>query len=149
MRMTETYHNWGITVLRIAVGVTFLMHGWQKFFQFGLDGVARMLAQSGLPWPHLSAALLASAEFFGGIALVLGLLTRIAALGPAFVMFMAFATVHVKGGFFLPHGFEYVMVLFAANIALLMLGGGPLALDNLIERREQLEKMPPPLPTGI
>ncbi len=74
-------------------------------------------------------------EFVGGIALIFGLLTRVASLGLAFNMLGAFAFVHVAAGFFLPAGFEYVMLLFGATVALTFAGAGAFAIDSLIARR--------------
>jgi len=71
-----------------------------------------------LPLPTLAAAVLITAELGGGLALVLGLFTRWAAVPLAFAMLMATLTVRLKGGFFAPEGFEYTLTLLAATIAL-------------------------------
>ncbi|MBI4472237.1 MAG: DoxX family protein [Acidobacteria bacterium] len=123
--------KWGITILRVVVGLIFVAHGAQKLFQFGITGTAGAMEQIGLPLPLLSAILATAAEFLGGIALVTGLYTRLAAIPLAFTMLVAALTVHLKGGFFLPAGIEYTLVLLAANIALVLTGPGALALDNL------------------
>jgi putative oxidoreductase len=88
-------------------------------------------------------------EFFGGIALVFGLLTRLAALGLAFDMLGAILLVHLKNGFFLPQGFEFVLTLFAMSATLVLTGAGDFSLDGLIGRRKGLiSAMPLPLPTS-
>lgn len=122
----------GLTLLRVIVGTVFLAHGYQKFFIWGIGGVTAGFAQLGIPVPHLAAYLAASAEFFGGLALLLGLFTRFAAIPVAITMMVAILQVHMKGGFFAPQGVEYPLTLLFANIALIVAGGGAFALDNLI-----------------
>lgn len=132
---TNQSQSWGIALLRIAVGVVFLVHGSQKLFIYGFGGVAGAMAQMGIPLPGISAVLVTLAEFLGGACLLLGLFTRIAAVPLAVTMIVALAKVHLKGGFFLPNGFEYVLVLLAANIGLVLSGSGALALDGAIARK--------------
>ncbi len=67
---------WGLTVLRVVVGIVFLMHGYQKFFKFGFRGVAGMLTHLGIPLPAFFAIVLMLVEFVGGILLITGLATR-------------------------------------------------------------------------
>jgi putative oxidoreductase len=122
----------GITLFRIVVGSVFLVHGSQKLFVYGINGVAGTFAQIGIPFPLASACLATFAEFFGGLAILLGLFTRLAAIPVAFTMLVAIATVHGKNGFFLPNGYEYALTLLVANIALTIAGGGAFALDNLV-----------------
>ena len=76
-------------------------------------------------------------EFFGGIALVLGLLTRLAALGLAVNMAGAMVLVHAPAGFFLPNGIEFALVLGAASLAFAIMGAGELSVDALVARRRQ------------
>lgn len=132
--MSTRNQNWALTLIRIAVGIVFIAHGYQKLFIYGHAGVTGAMAQMGIPFPALSAWLIALTEFFGGLALLLGLFTRVAALPIAFSMIIALLQVHLKGGFFLPAGFEYVFTLLFANISLAVGGGGALALDNVIFR---------------
>ena len=132
----DSLQSWGITVLRIVIGFVFLMHGWQKFFQYGLDGVAGVFAQLGIPFPYFSAILAATAEGVGGLLLLLGLGTRFAAVPLAFTMLVAWLTAH-RGGFFLPAGGEYAITLLGATVALLLTGPGKLALDNLVNPLER------------
>lgn len=127
--------KYGITLLRVIVGVVFIMHGGQKLFVWGLSGVAGAFGQMGLPAPTLMAVLATAAEFLGGILLVVGLLTRLAALPLAVTMLVALFVAHLSGGFFAPDGFEYVLVLFVASISLALLGPGALAVDNVLEAR--------------
>jgi putative oxidoreductase len=118
------------TILRVIVGIIFLAHGAQKLFGFGLGGIIGGFTQMHIPLPTLSAPVVTFVEFLGGIALILGLFTRIAAILLAIDMVGAILFVHGKQGFFLPMGFEYPLALLTANIALAMGGPGEYALDN-------------------
>jgi putative oxidoreductase len=128
----KTNKDLGLTLLRVILGVVFLAHGYQKLFVWGIGGVTGAFAQMGIPAPHLAAYLATFAEFFGGAALLLGLFTRLAAIPVAFTMVVAILQVHLQGGFYAPKGVEYPLTLLAANIALVIAGGGAFALDNVI-----------------
>jgi putative oxidoreductase len=128
-------HRWGITFLRIVVGTVFLMHGGQKLFVTGFHGVAVFLGHLGFPYPLIWSVILILAEFLGGIALIVGLFTRWVAAILAIEMTVALVKVHLHGGFFLPHGFEFVLTLLAANLCLALSGAGMLALDNIMGRK--------------
>jgi putative oxidoreductase len=123
--------------LRIVVGGVFVAHGAQKLFVYGIPGVAGLMGQIGVPFPVLSAVAVTAAEFLGGLALLAGFFTRWAALPLAFSMAVAAATVHLKAGFFLPNGVEYVLTLFAATVALSLTGSGAFSIDGLLARREK------------
>lgn len=125
----------GLAILRIAVGLVFLAHGGQKLFQFGFEGVTGAFGQMGIPFPGLTGPLVAIVEFVGGVALVLGFATRLAALFLAVDMLGAMLLVHMSGGFFLPAGVEFALTLFAANLALFFMGPGDYSLDHGISRR--------------
>ncbi len=127
---------WGLTVLRVVVGIVFAMHGGQKLFVWGFHNVAGFLGQIGVPLPAVAAVVVTLVEFVGGIALLLGLLTRWAALLIAIDMMVAVFAVHLKGGFFLPKGFEYALTMLAANVALALTGPGAASVDGLIGKRD-------------
>ena len=120
---------WGIAIIRISIGLTFIMHGGQKLFIHRMDKVTMMMTANGLPVPRLCAILVSTAEFFGGIALVAGFYTRLAAAPMAFTMVVALLAVKLNGGYFLPDGYEYVLVLLAGSIALIFTGSGALAIN--------------------
>jgi|SRR5580704_16143422 putative oxidoreductase len=120
----------GTAVLRVVVGVIFLMHGWQKLSQ-GFHDVGGFLGSLGIPLPGLAAVVLTLVELLGGIALILGLLTRYAATFLAVDMLVAIITYHLKNGFFAPAGFEFPLLLLAANINLVLSGAGSLSVDTL------------------
>jgi putative oxidoreductase len=124
--------GWGITVLRVIVGIVFLVHGGQKLFVWGFSNVAGFFGQVGIPVPLLTAIVVTLVEFLGGLALLLGLFTRWAAIPLALNMLGAMLTVHLKAGFFLPEGFEFVLTLLAANVALALLGSGEASVDKLL-----------------
>jgi len=124
-----------LAILRVVLGVTFILHGGQKLFVFGFAGVSGAFAQMGIPAPGLLGPFVAFVEFFGGIAILLGLLTRLAALGIGATMVVAILTVHVKNGFFAPTGFEFPLSLLASAIALVITGAGDFSLDALIGKR--------------
>ena len=107
-----------------------LLIGGQKLFGFGLAGTAGFLVSLGIPLPTVAAAGLIAAELGGGFALLLGAGTRIAAAVLAADMLVAILTVHLRGGFFVPDGVEFVLTLLGACVALLGLGAGPCSIDG-------------------
>ena len=132
----ESGRQAGIAVLRVVVGIVFFMHGKQKLMGFGYHGVVGFLHVIGLPLPQVAAVFLLVAEVGGGIALILGVLTRWAAMLNACDMLVALLMVHWKNGFFLPHGYEFALTLLAANICLIFAGPGTPSVDSLMARRQ-------------
>lgn len=127
---------WGIALIRAVVGIVFLAHGSQKMFSYGFAGVAGFFAHAGIPVSAVSAVVVTLVEFLGGLALLLGVGTRVAALLLAVDMLGAIVFVHAKGGFFLPAGSEFALTLLVTNLGLLLAGPGAAALDNVISRRK-------------
>jgi putative oxidoreductase len=134
----------GLALLRVGIGGIFVAHGIQKLAVFGISGLAGFMTQIGVPFPTLSAVAVTAAELLGGLALVAGFFTRWAALPLAFSMIVAALTVHLKAGFFLPNGVEYVLTLFVASVALALTGSGALSVDRLLERRRAGESAETP-----
>jgi len=120
----------GMTLLRVVVGIVFVMHGGQKLFFIGFRNVAGFMGSLGIPLPWLAAVVVTLVEFLGGLALILGYFARTAAALLAIVMLVAVLAVHLKHGFFAPAGFEFPLTLLAANLALLLSGPGALSLDG-------------------
>lgn len=125
----------GLAILRIVTGLTLMSHGSQKLFGMfggaGLNGMAQWFESIGLTPGYLLATLAGSAEFFGGLALVLGLLVRLASIPLIVAMLVAVFSVHLANGFFITaNGFEYAFTLIMISVALLISGAGPFSLDR-------------------
>jgi putative oxidoreductase len=132
--------DWGIAVLRVIVGFTFFLHGWQKLFQLGLPGVTSAFTQMGVPLPGVTAPLVSVLELVGGALLILGLLTRPAAILLAIDMLVATLLVHLPAGFFLPNGVAFVLLLLAGAVALVLTGPGAFAVDRIIAGSARLTR---------
>lgn len=129
--------GWAGLVLRVPVGIILIAHGAQKLFGwfggYGLEGTGQFMASLGLEPGYLMALLAGSAEFFGGLALVLGVLTRPAALISAFTMAVAMFTAHIGNGLFMANnGYEYALTLLVVTVALTIQGAGYLSVDGLL-----------------
>lgn len=135
--MTTKTLDYGLLVIRVVLGIIMVAHGSQKLFTFGYSGVTAGMAQSGLPLPALSAALIIAAEFGGGLLLIAGLLSRLSAAAIAFGMAVASIQVHLPNGFFAPTGYEYTLMLAAAGLGIVLTGPGRFSLDALIARRRR------------
>ena len=129
--------GYGLTALRIFVGVIFAAHGAQKLFGmfggYGLAGTAQYMESLGLAPGQLMAILAGGTEFFGGLALIIGLLVRPAALGLTFLSLVAIFSVHISNGLFMSNnGYEFALALLGGSIAVLFEGAGKLSVDRAI-----------------
>ncbi|MFW2422262.1 MAG: DoxX family protein [Porticoccaceae bacterium] len=138
-----TAPGWDALALRLVAGAIFIAHGAQKLFGWfgggGLEGTGQWMASIGLEPGYLMALLAGGAEFFGGVLLLVGLLTRPAALACAFTMVVAIVVVHLDNGFFARSGgYEFSLALLSMSIALAVRGAGSGSIDQqLAERCEQ------------
>lgn len=117
-------------ILRVVIGVTFLLHGWQKINGMGLDGVTAFFTSVGIPAAGFFAFIVMWLEFLGGIALIIGLGTHWFSKLLAIDMLVALFTVHISKGFFVSSGgYELVLILFAGLVSLMITGAGRYSLD--------------------
>lgn len=141
----KTDANWGLTVLRVVLGIVFFAHGAQKmlgwFGGYGFNGTMGFFTKTmGIPAPLAFLAI--CAEFFGGLGLILGLLGRIAALGIGVNMLVAITMIHRHFGFFMNwfgiqkgEGWEFHLLVLGIVVAVILGGAGALSLDRAIYRR--------------
>ena len=132
-------------VIRLALGVIFVAHGGQKVFGWwggpGFSGTIAAFAKQGMP--AALTVLVMIGELFGGLGVLVGCLTRLAAFGPAIVMLGAILLVHAQNGFFMNwfntpghgHGIECNLGYLAMAVSLMLTGGGPLSIDALFGGR--------------
>jgi putative oxidoreductase len=126
--------------LRIPIGIIFMAHGAQKLFGafggYGLEGTGQWMASIGLEPGYLMALMAGSAEFFGGLFILLGLLTRPAAAVLALTMIVAIASVHLANGLFMANnGYEFGLALLAASVSLFLSGSGNISVDRLLSKK--------------
>ena len=135
---TEQNLDRALLVLRLVLAAIFIAHGYQKLFTYGISGVTGSFAKIGAPAPSITAPLMAVLEFVGGIALLLGAFTRVAAFLLACEMLGAIAFVHAKNGFFLPNGMENALINLASLVAVALLGAGAYSVDALLAQRHSI-----------
>jgi putative oxidoreductase len=142
-KLMATSNDVAFTILRLVLGVVFFAHGAQKmlgwFGGFGFQGTMGFFTHMGMPAPV--ALLIICTEFFGGLGMIFGLLTRIAALGIGCLMIGAIFMVHLPNGFFMNwmgtqkgEGFEYHLLVIAIAGALLLRGAGAFSLDRTLSK---------------
>ncbi|MBB1380991.1 DoxX family protein [Shewanella sp. SR41-2] len=139
-RITNSTAGFSTLALRLPVGIIFMAHGGQKLFGwfggYGLEGTGQWMASIGIEPGILMAFLAGSAELVGGLFILLGLLTRPAAVLLAFTMIIAIASVHISNGLFMANnGYEFALALLAASVSLALSGSGKVAIDNAITTR--------------
>lgn len=137
---TEGAGKYALTVVRVVLGVIFFMHGSQKVLGlFGGGGLAATVQGfTGMGMPAALAYLVCFTEFLGGLGLVVGLLSRLAAFGIMCVMIGAVAMVHWKNGFFLQNqGYEYNLALIGLSLGVILGGPGCCGFDNLFCKKKE------------
>jgi len=121
------------TVLRVIAGFLFAAHGWQKFSEFTIPGTQAAFTQMGVPAAEVAAPVIATLELVGGIALILGVLTRVFAALLAVDMLGALFLVHASAGVFAATGgYELVLILAAAALAVALVGAGKVSVDKVL-----------------
>lgn len=128
------FAKYGMLPLRMVVGLVFLMHGAQKLFVFGLGGTADIMGKLGLPLPVLCAIVVIAVELLGGLAIVLGVFTRVAGALLAFEMLIAILVARLSGGYFAPYGYEFELTLLGASLTFALNGPGQISLDENMSR---------------
>jgi putative oxidoreductase len=142
-KLMGTSNDVAFTILRFVLGVVFFAHGAQKmlgwFGGFGFHATMGFFTHMGMPAPV--AFLVICTEFFGGLGLIVGLLTRVAALGIGGEMIGAIFIVHLPNGFFMNwfgnqkgEGVEYHLLVIAIAAALLLRGGGAFSVDRALSK---------------
>jgi putative oxidoreductase len=126
--------NAALAILRIVLGSIFIAHGAQKLFVFGLAGVAGAFGKMGVPLPGITGPAIAFLEFFGGIAVLLGLFTQPLTLLLAADMLGAIVLVKIDKG--LVGGYEFELLLMAGALALALAGAGEYSLDRVLAARK-------------
>ena len=151
-KLLSTSNDFTLTILRLVLGVVFFAHGSQKmlgwFGGYGFHGTMGFFtAKMGIPAPLAFLAI--CAEFLGGLGLIFGLLSRIAAFGITVNMLVAIATVHAANGFFMNwtgqqkgEGFEYHLLTIAVCVAIMIKGAGAFSLDRLLGGSPERQKAP-------
>ena len=143
MQLTNEQIGVSLLLLRVILGVIFFAHGAQKvmgwFGGYGLAGTAGAF-KNYMHIPAPMAYLASFTEFFGGIFIIFGFLTRLTAIGLFINMIVAIYKVHWKAGFFLSsgepgkgNGFEYNLSLAAISVVFILTGAGPLSLDSILK----------------
>ena len=141
-KMLHTDDDYVLTLSRVVLGIIFLAHGSQKVFGwFGGPGYDQtMKAFQGMGIPAFFAVIAILAEFLGGLGLLVGLLSRVAAFGIAIIMIVAVSLVHAQNGLFMNwsgnqrgEGFEYHLLALAVAVLVMVRGAGAWSLDRVFE----------------
>ena len=142
--LIDTDGEWVLTIVRVVLGVVIFAHGAQKLLGwYGGPGLSATLRtfRDQLRIPAALTCLAIAAEFFGGLGLIVGLLTRVAALGVAVTIAVALLTVHLKNGLFMNwfgekqgHGIEYHLLIIALAVLLMVKGAGAFSIDAALSR---------------
>lgn len=121
----------GLTILRVVAGFLFAAHGWQKYTEFTIASTQGAFAQMGVPMADVVAPVIATLELVGGLALIVGLLSRPVAALLALDMLGALVLVHAQAGVFVANnGYELVLILGAAALAVALIGPGRISADH-------------------
>jgi putative oxidoreductase len=124
-----------VMLLRGLVGLIFVLHGWGKVID--VAGTAQNFQNLGIPEPQIMVYVAIAGEFFAGLGLLVGLFTRVAALGTLCTMLVAIITVHFGKGFWNHNGgYEYPLVLGLVSMFFVAYGAGPYSLDAMLKQAQ-------------
>ena len=142
--MSSALSSLAILLLRVVLGVVFVVHGWQKLAVDGLAATRGAFGGMGIPFADVAAPVAAVTELAAGVALVVGFATRVAAALLAVTAIVALVAVHLPNGFLsTTGGIEYVLVLAVASVAIVLTGPGRVALDALVVRGRRARREAP------
>lgn len=144
-KLFRTDNDVATAIVRLVLGVVFFAHGAQKllgwFGGYGFTGTMGFFT-GVLHIPAIFAFLAIIAEFFGGLGLIFGFLTRVAAFGILSNMVVAIAMVHSQFGFFMNwtgaqkgEGYEYHLLILATTVLLIIRGAGAASVDRVLSSR--------------
>lgn len=137
-KCSEKWADVAPLVLRVALGAVFAWHGYDKVFNMGVANVAGFLGQTGFPAATFFAYVLSYGELIAGLLLIIGLLTHWAAKFAVVVGVVAWAMVHLANGFSAQNGgYEYIMLITAAAVSVLITGAGKYSIDARWMNREE------------
>lgn len=145
-RLLRTTASYAPVAARLALGIMIFPHGAQKllgwFGGYGFEGTMQFFTSQGMP--YVVALLPIIAEFFGGLGLITGTLTRLSAFGVGFTMLVAALTVHLPNGFFMNwfgsqkgEGIEFFILAVGLAVSLIITGGGALSLDRILVKSDE------------
>ncbi len=144
---SKKYANYAPLFLRLIIGYGFMAHGFAKLSR-GPAGFEKLLTQLGIPFPHISSWLVPLTEFFGGLAILLGLFVQVTAIPLIAIMLVAMLNVHLKYGFssvktiglapsgplFGPPGYEIDLLYIAGLISIILTGPGAFSITRLFKK---------------
>jgi putative oxidoreductase len=135
LTMCGCAESWGDVaplLLRIALGAIFAWHGYDKVFVKGMPAIAGFFGSIGIPLPEVMAYIVGYGELIGGLMLIAGLLTHWVSKFNIVVAIVAFLTVHMSKGFAVSGGgYEFIMLIGAAAVSLMITGAGRYSLDHM------------------
>lgn len=157
-RLFQTNGDYLLSMVRVVLGAVFFAHGAQKvlgwFGGYGFNATMASMEHMGIPVPFAFLAI--AAEFAGGLGLIVGLLSRVAAFGIGVEMMVAVAKVHGANGLFMNwagnqkgEGFEFHLLALALLIVVLLRGAGALSLDGMIARWRKRDAVHAQRPTPL
>lgn len=138
----RNWQNEAYAAFRVITGLLFLVHGYEKIFVMGMDQLTGFFASVGIPFAGIAAPLVAYGEFLGGIALILGLFTHWVAKLNIIIMLGAIYFVHLTNGYGMANGgYEYQLLILAANVLIVTMGAGIYSLDSYLHKKKMISSL--------